>query len=58
MATRSVAWVYGRSLAGIAASNPVVTFAANRNISVELRERGGGKHCVEITLCLPDKFLF
>ena len=46
MATRSMAWVCGRSLAGIAGSNPVVTFAANRSISLELRERGGGK-----TLC-------
>ena len=58
MAARSVAWVCGLSLAGIAASNPAVTFAANRNISLEPRERGGGKHCVERILCLPDKFLF
>ena len=43
MATRSEAWVYGRSLAGIAGSNPVLTFAANRSISLELREHGGGK---------------
>jgi hypothetical protein len=43
VAMRSEAWVCGRSLAGIAGSNPVVTFVANRNISLELRERGGGK---------------
>ena len=43
MATRSEAWVCGRSLFGIAGSNPVMSFAANRNISLERRERGGGK---------------
>jgi hypothetical protein len=43
VATRSEAWVCDRSLVRIASSNPVVTFAANRNISLELRERGGGR---------------
>jgi hypothetical protein len=48
VATRSEAWVCGRSFAGNAGSNPVVSFAANPNISIELRECGGGK-------TLPDK---
>lgn len=56
MATQSETWVWGRWLAVIAGSNLVVTFAANRSISLELSV-AEEKHCLERTVCLPDKFL-